>query len=174
MPSLLQVVTPCGYSDEFAGVLGAALLGTGVVCAFGLSSVMERTKEYVILQKGNLVLYAFAVAAVYGDNRPNNRAGLLTSWCFLGAVLQPLMPLTLEHAAEISFPCSADSSTALLLVRFLVQCLVVDARCVDYCACVGSLPSESGVVPLMQVGANTIGMVLMFLLTPLLEARRST
>lgn len=26
------------------------------------------------------------------------------------------MPLTLEHAAEMTFPISADSSTALLLV----------------------------------------------------------
>lgn len=112
-----QVVTPCGYSDEFAGILGAALLGTGVICAFVMSGVMEKTKEYVLLQKGTLVLYAVAMAAVYGNNRADNRVGLLASWCFVGALLQPLMPLTLEHAAEISYPLPADSSTALLLVR---------------------------------------------------------
>lgn len=112
-----QLVAPCGYSDETAGILGAALLGTGVVCAFAVGGVMERTKEYVLLQKGNMVLYALAVVGLYASNRPGNTVGLFVAWCSLGAVLEPLMPLTLEHAAEMSYPLPADSSTALLLVR---------------------------------------------------------
>lgn len=152
-----QLVEPCGYTDEFAGLCGACLLGTGVVAAFALSYVMETTKEYVTLQKVNLCLFAVAVATLYVNNRPGNKCGVacflfgsvssrercalrsslrcaaaqtettalrplgrtvvIASWSFLGLTLEPLMPLTLEHAAEMTFPVPADSSTALLLVR---------------------------------------------------------
>lgn len=78
-------------------------------------------RRYVVLQKGNLALFTVAVATLYINNRPDNRTGVIASWAFLGLALEPLMPLTLEHAAEMTYPQSADSSTALLLVRMQPQ-----------------------------------------------------
>lgn len=112
-----QIVGPCGYSDAFCGALGAALLGVGALAAFAFSPIMERTKAYAPLQKGAMAANAAAAAALFASNRPGRPARLLVAWAFLGAVLEPLLPLTLEHAAELSYPVPADASTAVLIVR---------------------------------------------------------
>lgn len=110
-----QIVTPCGYTDVSAGTDGAASIGVGIVAAFILASIMESTKAYVIIQKVDMVAGLAGVILVFAMNRPDNRNGILAAWCVLGATLQPLMPLTIEHAAEMTFPITAETSTAVLL-----------------------------------------------------------
>ena len=36
------------------------------------------------------------------------------SWLLLGAFIQPLVPVSLEHAAELTYPIPADTSSAVL------------------------------------------------------------
>ena len=104
------------YSDAFAGALGAALLGAGVVAAFAVAFVMESTKAYLPLQKADSVLALVAMCCIFLAARPDNGAALFAAWVFLGVAVQPMMPITLEHAAEITYPVGADSSTALVFV----------------------------------------------------------
>jgi hypothetical protein len=111
-----QLITPCGYSDALAGAAGAALLGAGFVAAFITGIVMETTKMYLHLQRFFMVAAVLATAGVFAAAKPGNGSGILFAWGCLGCALQPLMPLTLEHAAEITFPLPADVSTAALFV----------------------------------------------------------
>jgi FLVCR family MFS transporter 7 len=111
-----QVVTPCGYTDATAGVAGASLLLTGMVFMLILGRVMEQTRAYWELQRGVMVGAWIATVAVMAAEKPGDRAGLLLAWCLLGSFLQPLMPLSLEHAAEMTFPLSADVSNSALFV----------------------------------------------------------
>ena len=112
-----QIIAPCGYSDEFAGVAGASMLATGVTVAFVVAFIMEATKAYVEIQKVDALCVLAAVAGVFFVNQPDNRLGILVAWCLLGAAVQPLMPITLEHASEMTYPASADASTSVLLAR---------------------------------------------------------
>jgi FLVCR family MFS transporter 7 len=111
-----QLVTPCGYSDATAGAAGAALLGAGVLAAFLVGGAMEATHAYVELQRAVMAAALLATAGVFAAARPGDTARLILAWCALGCALQPLMPLTLEHAAEMTFPLSADVSTSALFV----------------------------------------------------------
>jgi hypothetical protein len=111
-----QLVTPCGYSDATAGVAGAVLLGAGIAAAFAVGGVMEATKAYVALQRAVMAAAVAGTAALLAATRPGHRTALIAAYAALGCALQPLMPLTLEHAAEMTFPLGADVSTSVLFV----------------------------------------------------------
>jgi sugar phosphate permease len=99
-----QLITPCGFSDAFSGTAGAALLATGIVSAFIIGGVMEATKAYLELQRGVMIAAFVATVGVLAATRPAYPAMLLLAYCLLGAALQPLMPVTLEHAVSLSLP----------------------------------------------------------------------
>lgn len=111
-----QLVQPCGYPASVAGSSGAALLGVGIVVALALGPVMERTKAYVELQKGGMAAAVGAVAFTLAVNKPGNSGLVIGAWCVLGAILQPLLPLSLLHAADMTFPMPADNSSTFLLI----------------------------------------------------------
>ena len=121
-----QFITPCGYSDALAGAAGAALLATGVVAAFGIGAVMEATKAYLPLQRGVMTAAVVTTACVLASARPGNAALLIVAFCALGSALQPLNPLTLEHAAEMTFPLSPEvSSSVLYMFANTFACVLV-------------------------------------------------
>ena len=109
-----QMLSPCGYSDVIAGYSGTALLGLGIITAMVAAPVMARTRAYALLQKGVMLGCLLATVAVLAVNRPGSPAAVISSWLLLGAGLQPLQPLTLEHAAEMTYPVPADVSSAML------------------------------------------------------------
>ena len=134
-----QLITPCGFSDAFSGTAGAALLATGIVSAFIVGAVMEATKAYLELQRGVMIAAFAATVGVLAATRPAYPAMLLLAYCLLGAALQPLMPVTLEHAAEMTFPVPADVSTSVLfmmansfsafLVLVITPLLSLESKC---------------------------------------------
>jgi FLVCR family MFS transporter 7 len=109
-----QFITPCGYSDAIAGAAGAALLGAGILAAFGLGAVLESTKAYLPLQRGVMAAAVLTTALALTTARPGSAALLLIAYCALGCALQPLNPITLEHAAEMTFPLSPEVSSSVL------------------------------------------------------------
>jgi MFS family permease len=129
-----QIIQPCGFDDTVAGNSGAALLGVGVIFSFIVGPIMQRTKAYASIQKVVMALSVGAVAFALAVNKPNNLALIYTAWCLCGATLMPMLPISLEHAAEVTFPVSADTSSSILLI-----------------------------------GANLVGMALIFALGPLLQ-----
>jgi len=111
-----QFINPCGYSDSLAGVAGASLLGAGIVAAFGVGAAMEYTKAYVTLQRAIMVAALVSTGALLLLIQPGHAMRLIGAFCLVGCALQPLYPLSLEHAAEQTFPIPADASTAVMLV----------------------------------------------------------
>ena len=57
---------------------------------------------------------------------PGRTPLLLASWGVLGATVNPVTPLSLQHAAELTFPVSPDiSSAAVLVAGNLLACVLV-------------------------------------------------
>ena len=66
------------------------------------------------MQKIVTVLCCAACIWCLGVNVPGNAILIIFSWIFYGFITGPLIPITLEHAAEITYPIPADNSAALL------------------------------------------------------------
>jgi MFS family permease len=126
-----QMLGGCGYDDATIGLSGSLLFGVGVFLAFLFGPFLERTRYYVSTQK--ILTYSCVLATLYvlAVNKPNGKVNVLISWTILGAIVQPLMPVALEHAAEATYPIPADVSTGLLLtianVISMVQIFVLTA-----------------------------------------------
>lgn len=111
-----QLIQPCVPGNaSLSGISGAALLGVGVLASFVMGFVLQRTKAYTLTQKVFMAASAAASAFILAANRPGAETLILVSWCVLGAALMPVLPVTLELAAEITYPVSADNSASLLL-----------------------------------------------------------
>jgi hypothetical protein len=108
------LLAPCGYDDSVAGDSGAALLALGVVTSLVAGPIMQRTRAYARLQKVVMGFCLLSTVAVLAANRPSIPGGVIATWLALGAGLQPLVPLSLEHAAEMTYPVPADVSSAIL------------------------------------------------------------
>lgn len=111
-----QLLMPCGYSAEMAGASGAILLAVGSATSFGLGALMSRVRAYyAVLQKIGMALATAALVFVLAANRPGHMGLLFTAWATAGAAIEPLLPLSLEHAAELTHPVAPDTAAALLL-----------------------------------------------------------
>jgi hypothetical protein len=109
------LIPPCGYDATIAGWAGAGLLGAGVVTSFLVGPVMVRTRAYTWLYKGFLILTTAMTLWTLGANQPGNVGMVIASWLMMGAMSMPLIPLSFELAAEVTFPIPADNSSALLM-----------------------------------------------------------
>ena len=112
-----QLIEPCGYSPRLAGGAGAALLGGGVVSCLAAAPLLSPGRRgYTSLQRRLVFAAAAATLLVMAANRPGQPGAVLLAWGALGCAQGPLGPVTLEHAAEMTFPMSADSSSAALFI----------------------------------------------------------
>lgn len=156
-----QIVTPCVEGDgSVAGDSGAALLGIGVLTSFAIGPVLERSRRFALIQR--LLVWASAAASLFvlAVNRPGSRGIIIGAWCVFGAFVQPLLPVALEHAAEITHPLPPDASASFLLtsanivgvlIIVLLGCLLglpVSANCSSVLT-----PAAGVVVGFMAVGA---------------------
>jgi hypothetical protein len=109
-----QLLEPCGYSNVVAGVANAVFMGANALGCFASAGVVEATRAYVAMQR----IFSWATAAtvfmVLGTAVPNATAAVFISWAALGFSMGPLTPISFEHAAEMTYPLPANSSTSLL------------------------------------------------------------
>jgi FLVCR family MFS transporter 7 len=113
------LIEACGYSPRVAGGAGAALLAGGVVACAVLAPWLRATashREYLPLQRRLQALCGAATAVLLVNTRPLAAQQLLLAWAACGAAQGPLGPLTLEHAAQLTYPVPADSSSAALFM----------------------------------------------------------
>ena len=109
-----QLLSPCGYTPAAAGIAGGVMLSSGLFTAIAIGVALRKTGAFVPLLRGGIVLAALAMAGFLAALRPNAYAALLGFSALLGAAAVPLHPLTLENAAEHTYPLSEDSSATLL------------------------------------------------------------
>ena len=109
-----QMIGPCGYSPD---IVGGALAGMGFAGVFGsfvIAFILRTFHNYLQMQKVVTFLTAAGCIWCLGVNTPGNTILIVAAWIFYGFISGPLTPVTLEHAAEITYPIPADNSAALL------------------------------------------------------------
>jgi FLVCR family MFS transporter 7 len=112
---LQQLISPCGYSDDTAGLAGGALLGAGLVGAGLAGALLDRTGAFVPLLQGGIALALAALVFLLSSLRKGEETTLVSSFAVTGFFLMPLLPLALENAAECSYPVAEDNAASLLL-----------------------------------------------------------
>lgn len=112
---IAQLLQPCGYGADTAGLTGAALLGTGLVVAGIAGAVLEKTHAYVPVLRFGIAAALCATVFTLGSLQPGNEALVVSAFALLGAFLIPLLPVALENAAECTYPVPEDASSALLM-----------------------------------------------------------
>jgi len=111
-----QLLEPCGYSNIVAGVSNAVFMGANAVGCFAAAPVVENTRAYVQMQRIFSYATALTVLMVLGTAVPGATTAVFIAWAALGFSMGPLTPISFEHAAEMTYPLPANSSTSLLNV----------------------------------------------------------
>ena len=109
-----QLLSPCGYSAGFAGLLGGSMLGVGLLSSMGMGVVLLRTRALVPALKLLFCGAGVGTLLLLGSLQRGGGAQLLGVAVALGACAVPLLPIALETAAESFFPVGEDASSALL------------------------------------------------------------
>jgi hypothetical protein len=121
-----QIVLPYGYSNDDAGTLSAVLLFSGLLGAAVVSQILERTKAYETVLKSGFTLCFFALAFMISQLKPDNFSVLCGSFAVLGVALLPMLPATIENAAECTYPTvTEDLSVGLLFMGGNVMGIVI-------------------------------------------------
>ena len=130
-----QLLEPCGYSNMTAGIANAVFMGANAVGCFAAAPVVENTRAYVAMQRIFSWATAGATLAVLALAVPAQETSVLVAWAALGFAMGPLTPISFEHAAEMTYPLAANSSTSILnilsnLVGF-VQTVIITPLLAD-------------------------------------------
>lgn len=156
-----SLVTPCGYDAQTAGAAGAVALGVGIISSFISAPVIEKMQAYVPLQIGTTFSAILAAIFILGVNKPGSPGLVIAAWACLGFVIQPLLPISLEHAAEITYPIFPDSSTSILFSLANIYALVITYILTPLLSWDVSLNCDSVITP--AAGCIFFGFVLAFL-----------
>jgi len=113
---LAQFIGPCGYDPQVAGAAGGVLLGVGVLAALAIGPCMQRTRRYTWFQKGFMSAAVGATVMALAANARGSTPFVIAAYCVYGAAVMPIFPISLEHAAEVTYPIPADNAAALLLL----------------------------------------------------------
>eukprot|EP01135_Chromosphaera_perkinsii_P001434 Nk52_evm2s169 gene=Nk52_evmTU2s169 len=109
-----QIANPQGYSDSESGLMGALLLGGGVIGSAILSPVVDRTKKYKTVLK---VCFAIGTAAGIWFAcvmKPGNLIQLYISCLIIGVCAFIVLPVTLELGVESTYPVAEGTSAGFL------------------------------------------------------------
>lgn len=124
-----QILQPCGYSDE---LVGKALLITtvaGTIGSFISAYVLYYChRSYFYIYKIMVLLTSIGCLLVFRVNQPGGPFLVLFCWMLYGITCGPLTPVSLELAAEMTYPIPADNSATLLFtmaVSVYFACAVV-------------------------------------------------
>jgi MFS family permease len=118
MTTLGQLLAPCGYGSNAAGLVGGLLLLFGLFGAVAAGVILDQTHRYRLLLRlafGGTAAAVVGVLALLGDGTHHWPAALAVAFSVLGLVMLPLLPITMEAAAEATFPIPELVSSGLLL-----------------------------------------------------------
>ena len=118
LTTLGQLLAPCGYGSDAAGLMGGLLLLFGLVGAVAAGVVLDATHRYRLLLRlafGGTAAAVVAVLALLHSAEHHWPVPLAVVFSLLGFVMLPLLPITMEAAAEVTFPIPEIVSSGLLL-----------------------------------------------------------
>ena len=112
---LYQLIQPSGYSSEDAGIFGAVVILAGLLNAFLIGIIMDKTHAYRLLLKILLIGACGSALFFVLILQPNKYYPLSVSLGLMGFFLLPLLPVSFECAVECTYPIRAEWSTGLLM-----------------------------------------------------------
>lgn len=111
-----SLVAPCGYSGSQPGILGGLVMGAGLLGAGVVSVVLDRTHAYHAALRINIAATCAAALFMLASLREGDFLRLAIAFGAMGLFLLPLLPVTLQNAAESTFPVPEEATTAVLLI----------------------------------------------------------
>jgi FLVCR family MFS transporter 7 len=112
---IAQFLAPCNYDEDAAGFAGGALLLAGLIAAGVAGAVLDKTRALVPMLHVLIALCVASTIFVLASLRKGAEEVMIAAFAVLGATLIPLLPVSLENAAECTYPVREDSSASLLL-----------------------------------------------------------
>ncbi|KAJ8025986.1 Solute carrier family 49 member A3 [Holothuria leucospilota] len=123
---LEQIVCPLGYGDDFAGLIGALMLGCGLIGAFVAGLVVDKTHKFTPILKFNFVVAAIGVILlVIFSSYPDHGGGLGTGAILFGMFGLALFPIALELGVECTYPVKEGTSSGLLQISGQLQGIIL-------------------------------------------------
>jgi len=109
-----QWMSPYGYSDDTSGLMGAALLLSGIVAAIATAPVFDRilTHHLGITVRILCPVIAAAWLSLIWAVRPHNAAALFVIFAVIGVCSITLLPVAIELGVELTR--NPDGSSAVL------------------------------------------------------------
>ncbi|CAF1291911.1 unnamed protein product [Didymodactylos carnosus] len=112
---LEQIIEPCGYTSNDAGVFGAIIVVVGLIGAGLIGVIMDKTHYYRLILKLLVVLACCSGIYFILVLRPNMYYPLAVSFGLLGLFLLPLLPVVFECSIECTFPIEENYSNGILM-----------------------------------------------------------
>lgn len=123
---LEQILCVNGYSDSFAGLIGALVTVFGLIGAFFLGLYVDRTKKFIESTKISLCLTALtSIAFAVVSQLRNQTYALATIGSLFGFFGFAAYPVSLELAVECSYPVGEGMSSGLIFVISQVQGVIL-------------------------------------------------
>ncbi|XP_071494741.1 solute carrier family 49 member A3-like [Diadema antillarum] len=117
-----EVLCPQGYSDNFSGICGAVMIGSGIVGAFLSGLYVDRTKKFGLVAKVAFALSAVcAVALSILSRYPHMPAAIVGTCAAVGFFGFAQFPVSLELGVEATYPVSEGTSAGFLIMSGQIQ-----------------------------------------------------
>ena len=110
------VMTPLGYTSKQASIMGVCFLLSGILGAFIVSKIIDRTKKFLIILKTVVLLMLFFVAMTLYTLPSKNFTLLALNGCLAGFFTLPIIPVAFQLSVELSHPVSEALSNGLMML----------------------------------------------------------
>lgn len=109
-----EIMEPAGYSDTVSGLMGAALLLSGLIAAIITAPLFDRVLTHHLAITSKIIVPAIAGAwlSLIWAVKPGNIGGLFAIMVIIGVGSLTMLPVGLELGCEVTR--NSDGSSALL------------------------------------------------------------
>ncbi|XP_041477428.1 solute carrier family 49 member A3-like [Lytechinus variegatus] len=123
---LEQIVCPIGYNDNFAGLVGALMIGVGLLGAVVAGLIVDKTKAFTpVVKICNAVAIVFVFILSISSKFVYAGAGVLIGGVGFGLFGLAQFSIALELGVECSYPVAEGTSACILQVSGQVQGIIL-------------------------------------------------
>lgn len=108
-----QVLTPYGFSDTDAGIVGAIFIVVGLVSAAITSPIIDRTKAFLMFIKCLVPLIGLSYLILIWMPATRSMAAVTVIMAVIGASCFSLVPAVMEYLVELTHPLSPEVTSTV-------------------------------------------------------------